>query len=89
MSGEPTKQRSDMPTVDYVNSKKVNIAQVRSQSSEVRTHRTCLVQQEDKKLSTVNRSKPQRSADVAGTGQWTVPCPVHHRIVCCAIDSNG
>jgi hypothetical protein len=41
------------------------------------------------KVSTVNCSKPQRSADVAGTGQWTVPCPVHHRTIRCAIDSNN
>jgi hypothetical protein len=33
---------------------------------------------------TVNRSKTQRCADVARTGQWTVPCPVHHRTVRCA-----
>jgi hypothetical protein len=36
------------------------------------------------KSSTVNRSKPQRSANVALIGHWTVECPVHHRIVRCA-----
>jgi hypothetical protein len=34
--------------------------------------------------STVNNSKPQRSADVALTGQWTVECPMHHRTIQCA-----
>jgi hypothetical protein len=33
------------------------------------------------KSSTVNSSKPQRSADVALTGQWTMECPVHHRTI--------
>jgi hypothetical protein len=33
------------------------------------------------KTSTVKRSKPQRLADVARTGQWTVQCSVHHRTV--------
>jgi hypothetical protein len=33
--------------------------------------------------STVNRSKPQRLADMACTGQWTVPCSVHHQTVRC------
>jgi hypothetical protein len=36
------------------------------------------------RVPTVNRSKPQCRADVARTGQWTVPCPVHHRTVWCA-----
>jgi hypothetical protein len=30
------------------------------------------------RVPTVNRSKPQRRADVACTGQWTVRWPVHH-----------
>jgi hypothetical protein len=36
------------------------------------------------KTSTVNSSKPQRSADVARTRQWTLSCPVNHRTVRCA-----
>jgi hypothetical protein len=34
--------------------------------------------------STLNHSKPQRSADVAHTGLWTVMCSMHHRTVWCA-----
>jgi hypothetical protein len=30
-----------------------------------------------------NDSKPQRPADVARTGLWTVMCPIHHRTVWC------
>jgi hypothetical protein len=29
----------------------------------------------------INNSKPQRLADMARIGQWTVPYPVHHRTV--------
>jgi hypothetical protein len=36
------------------------------------------------RTSTVNRSKPQWSTDVAGIRQWKVSCPVHHRTVRCA-----
>jgi hypothetical protein len=67
MYGEPTEQRSDAPTVDCVNSKKRTV-----QKSEVRvakSERTGLSgAARRQKTSTVNRSKPQRSAGVAGTG---------------------
>jgi hypothetical protein len=43
MSGEPTEQRSNASTVDCVNSKNVHNAEVRSQSYDIRTHRTCPV----------------------------------------------
>jgi hypothetical protein len=68
--------------------------EVRSQNCKARTHRTvrCATglsgAARGQRTSMVNHSKPQRSADVARTRQWTVQCPVHHRTVRCAIDNN-
>jgi hypothetical protein len=67
----------------------VNSAQVRSQNWEVRTHRTvrCATGLSGATIgqstSMVNHSKPQWSADVAGTREWEVSCPVHHQSVRC------
>jgi hypothetical protein len=75
MSGEPTEQRSTAPNGRLRCTVKVNGVQVRSQGCEVRTHRivrcaTGLSGAARRQMtSTVNSSKPQRSADMAGTGQ--------------------
>jgi hypothetical protein len=63
------------PTVDCDVRWTVNSAQVRSQNCEIRVHRTvrCATglsgATRGQDTSTINRSKPQRSADVARTGQ--------------------
>jgi hypothetical protein len=63
------------PTVDYADDGIVNTTEVRSQNCKVRTHRTvrCATRlfgdARGQRTSMVNRSKPQRSADVACTGQ--------------------
>jgi hypothetical protein len=58
------------------------------QKSEVRTAKSERIglsgAARGQKTSKVKSSKPQRSADMALTGQWIVPCPVHHRTVRCA-----
>jgi hypothetical protein len=86
MSGEPTEQRSDAPTVDCVNSKKRTV-----QKSELRSQNALDMSgaATRQRTSTVNRYKPQRADDVAHTGHRTVPCPVHHRTIRCVIDNNG
>jgi hypothetical protein len=82
LSGEPTEQRWTLPTIDCADGGTVNSAEVKSQNCKVRTHRTvrCATRlsgaTRGQRTSTINRSKPQRSANVARTGQWTVPCPV-------------
>jgi hypothetical protein len=85
----PVSQRSNgnlRPTVDS----KRWIVQVRSESrkSECIGHVRCATGLSGattrQRTSTVNRSKPQQCADVARTGQWTVPYLVHHRTVRCA-----
>jgi hypothetical protein len=82
LSGEPpdypVSQRSNVqlrPTV--------SIAEVRSQSAKSE-HIGLSGAARGHKTSMVNSSKPQRTADVALSGQWTVQCPVHHRTVRCA-----
>jgi hypothetical protein len=80
-------------TIWWANRAKVNFANgrlqysltVRSQSQSVKSECTRLSGAgRRQKTSTVNSSKPQRSADVALTGQWIVECLVHHRTVQCA-----
>jgi hypothetical protein len=90
MSDKPTEQRSTAPNGRLRWTIKVHNAEVRSQSYEVKTHRTVRGATglsgaaRGQMTLTVNCSKPQRSVDVARTGQWTVPCPVHHWTVRCA-----
>jgi hypothetical protein len=75
MSGEPTEQRSPAPNGRLWCTVKAYSAEVRSQSCEVITHRTVQCATglsgavRGQGTSTVNRSKPQQSADVAGTRQ--------------------
>jgi hypothetical protein len=75
MSGVPAEQQSTTLNGRLWCIVKVNSTQVRSQNCEVRTQRTvrCATglsgAARGQGTSTVNRSKPQRSADVAGTGQ--------------------
>jgi hypothetical protein len=98
LSGEPTEQRSTLPTVDC------NQLCCSLKRQKVRDSLRCQVARtvwcatglsgapKGQTTSTVNSSKPQRSADVALTGQWTVECPLHHRIVRCTQrtdDFNG
>jgi hypothetical protein len=90
MSDVPTEQRSTAINDRLPWKVKVCSAEVRSQSYKVRTHWTvrCATGLSDaargQMTSPVNRSKPQQAADVARTGQWIEPCPVHHRTVRCA-----
>jgi hypothetical protein len=74
----PVSQRSNgqlCPTVNCADDGTVNKAEVRSQNCKVRTHRTvrCATGLSDaargQRTSTINRSKPQRSAGVARTRQ--------------------
>jgi hypothetical protein len=75
VSDEPTEQRSNVPTVDYVNSKRRTMQKSEvGAAKSVRTgHVRCATglsgAAKGQKTSTVNRSKPQRAADVAHTGQ--------------------
>jgi hypothetical protein len=78
------------PTVDYATTRTVWIVRSQKTAYDDRSHRTvrCATRLsgavKGQMTSTVNSSKPQRSADVAHIGQWTVLCPVHHRTVWCA-----
>jgi hypothetical protein len=74
----PMSQRSNgqmRPTIDYADDGIVDRAEVRSQNCKVRTHQTvrCATRlsgaARGQRTSMVNRSKPQRSADMACTGQ--------------------
>jgi hypothetical protein len=75
MSSEPTEQRSTTPNGRLQWTVKLHNAEVRSQSYKVRTHQTvwCATglsgAARGQGTLMVNRSKPQQSADVAGTGQ--------------------
>jgi hypothetical protein len=79
LSGEPTVNGQLRPTVDCADGGTVNSAEVRSQKCKVRAHRTvrCATRlsgaARGQRTSTVNRSKLQRSADVARTGLSGVP----------------
>jgi hypothetical protein len=69
-------------TVNFANGRLQNSLTVRSQSQSAKSECTGLFDAaRGPKTSTFNNYKPQRSADVACTGQWTVQCPVHHRTV--------
>jgi hypothetical protein len=79
----PVRKRSNdqvRPTVDYADLSAVSRAEVRSQSAKLE-HTRLFGAARGQKNSTVNSSKPQRSADVALIGQWTVQCLVHHRTI--------
>jgi hypothetical protein len=77
------------PMVDCGEQWTMDNTEVRSQNCKVKTHRTvrCATglpgAARGQTTSMVNCSKPQRSADMARIGQWTVSCPVHHRTVRC------
>jgi hypothetical protein len=65
-------------TVDCAESIVVNSA---AQKSERRSQRSpdCPVQQDDKRLQWSTAPNPNERADVARTGQWTVPVRCAHR----------
>jgi hypothetical protein len=71
--------------VNFANSQPQYSLTVRSQSQSAKWERTGQSgAARGQETSMVNSSKPQRSADVAHTGQCTVQCPVHHQTVWCA-----
>jgi hypothetical protein len=64
-------------TINFTNGRLHNSLTIRSQSQSAKSKRT------RQRTATVNSSKPQQSADMARTGQWTVPCLMHHRTAWC------
>jgi hypothetical protein len=78
------------PTVDYATARAVCSTRSQKTFCDDRSYQTirCATglfgATRRQKTSTIKTSKPQRSADVALTGRWTMQCPVHHRTVRCA-----
>jgi hypothetical protein len=89
ISGEPTKQRQMCQRSTALNSKKVNSAQVRSQSSKVRMHRTCPVCHQSVRCSKKTKRLQRSTApNPNGLLMWQAP-DSEQCLVRCTIDSNS